>query len=85
MRRLGAAKEAGYGFAYNPPYALGTLEAAGIAISMDGRGRFITRNPDCGFVGRVGGEAVTRHLTQRNGGLRLRLQSAPHELRWRRS
>jgi hypothetical protein len=22
MRRLGAAKEAGYGFAYNPPYAL---------------------------------------------------------------
>jgi hypothetical protein len=27
-------------------------------------------------VGRVGGEAVTRHLTKRNGRLRLRLQSA---------
>jgi LPXTG-motif cell wall-anchored protein len=27
-------------------------------------------------VGRVGGEAVTRHLFKSNGGLRLRLQSA---------
>lgn len=28
------------------------------------------------LVGRVGGEAVTRHLFKSNGGLRLRLQSA---------